>query len=180
MNCSVIHITGASGAGTSTLGKAISDKYGYSHLDTDDFFWEPTNPPFSVKRDRKARQNLLKEAIEKAGRCVISGSLDGWGDIFIPRFELVVFLSADKDTRLQRLSAREFQRFGARIQPGGDMYRNHEDFIKWAAAYDVAGLEIRSKRLHEEWLKQVSCPIVRLNGALSCEENMKKLEGYLV
>lgn len=175
----VVHITGASGAGTTTLAKAISDKYGYTHLDTDDFIWEPTDPPFSMLRDRKSRQNLLKEAINQAEKCVISGFMEGWGNMFIPRIDLIVYLHTDTTIRLERLRTREFQRFGARIKPGGDMYRNHEDFIKWAAAYDVGGLEIRSKRLHEEWLKQVSCPIVRLDGASPCAENIKELEAYL-
>ncbi|MCP4754781.1 MAG: hypothetical protein GY866_28215 [Proteobacteria bacterium] len=34
------HITGASGSGTTTVGKVISEKTGFSHFDTDDFFPE--------------------------------------------------------------------------------------------------------------------------------------------
>lgn len=33
---SVIHIYGASGSGTSTLGRFISDQLGYTFMDTDD------------------------------------------------------------------------------------------------------------------------------------------------
>lgn len=38
-----IHILGASGVGTSTLGKALADKLNYCHLDTDDYYWLPQN-----------------------------------------------------------------------------------------------------------------------------------------
>ena len=31
-----IHILGASGSGTTTLGKEISEKWGHTHLDSDD------------------------------------------------------------------------------------------------------------------------------------------------
>ena len=41
-----IHILGASGSGTSTLAKAISLRHGHRFLDTDDFYWKPTDPPF--------------------------------------------------------------------------------------------------------------------------------------
>ena len=43
----IIYIYGASGSGTSTLGKYIRDKLGYFFMDTDDYFWQPTNPPYT-------------------------------------------------------------------------------------------------------------------------------------
>ena len=35
----------ASGSGTTTLRRALKEKYEYAHFDTDDYFWIPTNPP---------------------------------------------------------------------------------------------------------------------------------------
>lgn len=34
----VIHIFGASGSGTTTLGKRIADELGFKLMDTDDYF----------------------------------------------------------------------------------------------------------------------------------------------
>ena len=76
----VIHIFGASGAGTSTLGKKICDELGYFFMDTDDYFWEPTDPNYTVKRSFEERLRLMKEDIEKHDQIVISGSLVDWGD----------------------------------------------------------------------------------------------------
>lgn len=45
----VIHIYGASGSGTSTLGRKISEELGYKFMDTDDYFWLPTNPKYTTK-----------------------------------------------------------------------------------------------------------------------------------
>jgi adenylate kinase family enzyme len=45
-----IHITGASGSGTSTLGQALAESVGCPWLDADDFFWLPTDPPYTDKR----------------------------------------------------------------------------------------------------------------------------------
>jgi len=69
----IIHIFGASGAGTTTLGKAINQRYGHTHLDTDDYFWLPTNPPFVTSREREERTKLLGEDILKRENCVITG-----------------------------------------------------------------------------------------------------------
>jgi adenylate kinase family enzyme len=178
MGCNVVHITGAYGSGTTTLAAAISEKYGYKHLDTDQFFWVTTEKPFRIKRERAARQNQLLAAVEKAGRCVVSGSLTDWGDIFIPMFDLVIYLNTPKDIRIKRLRDREVARYGARVQLGGDLYQDHENFIALAAAYDNGSMDIRSAQRHQEWLKRVECPVVELDGSLPCEENLKKLEAY--
>lgn len=171
----VIHICGASGSGTTTLANVICERFGFLHLDTDDFFWEPTDPPFTTKRTSELRQKLLAEAIESSERCVISGSLCDWGDIFISKFNLVIYLHTDTSIRIERLRAREFSNFGARILPGGDMYEAHDVFIRWAAAYDTGGLEIRSAMMHREWLKLCSCPVIKLDGASNIQENLKSI-----
>ena len=51
MDRQVVHIYGASDSGTSTIGKFISNKLGYFFMDTDDYFWESTNPPYTIKRN---------------------------------------------------------------------------------------------------------------------------------
>ena len=55
-----IHILGASGSGTSTLGTEISKTFGFTHLDTDNYYWLPTNPPFTMPREREERIALME------------------------------------------------------------------------------------------------------------------------
>ncbi|HEX3021110.1 MAG TPA: shikimate kinase [Lachnospiraceae bacterium] len=130
----IIHIYGASGSGTTTLGRRICDELGYTFMDTDDYFWMPTNPMYTTKRDREERIALMRNEIEKANNVVISGSLVDWGDVLIPLFTLVIRLETDTDVRIERLGIREKQMFGKRIEVGGDMYENHKEFIEWARA----------------------------------------------
>lgn len=172
----VVHILGASGAGTTTLGKAISVKYGYSHFDSDDYFWIPTNPPYTTKREISDRQKLLSEAIARAEKCVLSGSLCGWGDVLIPQFELVIFVDTPTDLRIKRLKEREYRHFGDRILPNGDMYDNHAEFIEWAERYDTAGAEQRSRIMHMDWLKKLNCPVVTVDGTKPTDEMIKQVE----
>jgi adenylate kinase family enzyme len=163
-----IHIFGPSGSGTSTLGRALAKKLDYRFLDTDDFYWLPTDPPFHMKRAIPDRLNLLTRELETPG-WVLSGSLSGWGDPLVPFFDLVVFLYTPPEIRLARLRARERDRYGpARLEAGGDLHEKHVEFLDWAARYETAGLEIRSLFRHEQWLDELKTKtrLLRLDGAL--------------
>jgi hypothetical protein len=107
---------------------------------------------------------------------VLSGSLCGWGDVAIPLFELVVFLWVPQHRRLERLRQRERERYGERILPGGDMYEQSQAFLAWAASYDDGDLNIRSRRLHEQWLGTLPGPILCFEGEYSIEEQLAMLE----
>jgi adenylate kinase family enzyme len=170
-----IHILGASGSGTTTLGRALAEHLHCLHFDTDDYFWLPTDPPYTQPRERMKRAQLLMDDITAQEHWVLSGSLCGWGDIAIPRFELVVFLSIPHDVRMARLRRREQARFGERILPGGDMYEQSQEFLAWAASYDAGGVDIRSRRLHEEWLSTLPCPILCFEGEYTIEEHLAVL-----
>lgn len=180
MSVKIIHILGASGSGTTTLAQAIERKYGYKWLDTDHYLWLPTDPPFTASRPYEKRIPLMMASIEENHKCVISGSLCGWGDIFIPQFELVIFIYTPSDIRRKRLKEREYERFGERIRKGGDMYDGHTKFIDWAMAYDTGDIEERSLKSHEEWLKHLFCAVIRLDGTDTIEQHLNQLEKYLI
>ena len=172
-----IHITGASGSGTTTLAKAIAATHGHRHLDTDDFFWMLTNPPYQHVRPREERLAMLQEALSKSTTWLLSGSLCGWGDVLIARFDLVVFLLLDPEIRIARLREREAKRFGeAAIAPGGVRHNELQKFLDWAAQYDAGGLDMRSRSLHEEWLRLLPCPVLRPDGALPVNEMVVAVE----
>lgn len=169
----VIHIYGAAGSGTSTLGKYISEKLGYYWMDTDDYFWQPTNPPYTIKRDVPKRLALMKKDIAKWDKVVISGSLVDWGDELIPLFSLAIRIETETDIRITRLQKRERECFGTRIDVGGDMYENHKEFIEWASAYDNGDLDMRSKAKHDEWQKLLQCKQIELDGGETLEHNFE-------
>jgi adenylate kinase family enzyme len=166
-----IHVTGAAGSGTTTLGKALAAEHGITHLDTDDFFWLATDPPFSEIRPEAERLRLLSEAFDKAGSWVLSGFLGPWSIPLHHHFDLVVFLLVPTNLRLARLRARENSRpDAARYAPGGDRHAEFERFIAWAAAYDEGGPNMRSLINHEAFLRRMTCPVVRLEGERSLDQ----------
>jgi adenylate kinase family enzyme len=168
-----VHIFGASGSGTTTLGGALSRKFDCPFFDADDYFWVPTSPPFEKKRERKKRQKMLINDLQMNSRWVLSGSLCGWGDIAIPFFDLVVFLWVPKEIRISRLQNREIERYGVEvIQENGSMYQKSKEFTKWAAAYDEGDSNMRSRKKHEEWLNSIPCKVLRIEGNLSVDEQL--------
>jgi adenylate kinase family enzyme len=174
-----IHILGASGSGTTTLGRALAERLHYAHFDTDDYFWVPTDPPYTQQRERTRREHLLMEDVTTHGSWVVSGSLCDWGDGAIPLLELAVFLWIPHALRMERLQHRERQRFGERIMPGGDMYEQSQAFLAWAASYDEGDLTMRSRRRHEQWLSTLLCPIIRREGVYTIEEQVDVLMGKI-
>jgi adenylate kinase family enzyme len=168
-----IIIFGASGSGTTTIGRELARLLGCKHFDIDDYFWENTSPPFIVKRPLEERINKLKTDLTE--NFVLTGSMLGWSETFEPLFTTAVYVTTPTDIRIERLTRREFERFGDRILPGGDMYDNHREFIEWAKTYDYGGEEQRSKLSHEKWLNTLTCPVLRVDGTRDYRVTAKEI-----
>ena len=153
-----IHVLGASGAGTTTLGRALAQSLAIAFFDTDDFYWIPTDPPYVEKRPVPERVASLRTHLMLHERWVLSGSLVSWSAQIELLFTHIVFVSLSDDIRLERLAARERYRYGARIQPGGDMHAQSQDFLAYAALYESGRMDVRSRALHEYWLQRCDCP----------------------
>ncbi|NVO27737.1 adenylate kinase [Donghicola sp. C2-DW-16] len=158
-----IHITGAAGAGVSTLGQKLSRELDLPLLDTDDYYWKPTKVPFTEKRTVPERLDMMRAA-QPAGGWIVAGSLMGWGEELVQNADLVIFIYTPHDLRMHRLKARETRRYGSRIAEGGDMYLIHECFMGWASRYDDPCSKGRSLTCHNNWLDQMGLPVLRLDG----------------
>ena len=166
----VIHIFGASGSGTSTLGRALAEKTGFRFMDTDDYYWLPAEPMYTLKRPIPERLALMARDLDECSDAVLSGSLAGWGDPLIPRFTLAVRLVTPTPVRMERLKQREYARYGRRILPGGDLYEQSQAFLAWAAQYDDGLPPLRSRALHDLWQQKLFCPLLTLDGTLPLDE----------
>jgi adenylate kinase family enzyme len=174
-----VHITGASGSGATTLGSAFAQAHVLKHLDTDDYFWAPTDPPYQQIRPREERMARLGPDLAVHPRWVLSGSLVGWGDPLRPLFDLVIFLYIPAELRLERLKKREIARYGAAsLHPGGRMHDHHVEFMAWAARYDDGDESVRSLLLHNRWLADLECPVIRLEGDMTVGERLERIEEH--
>jgi adenylate kinase family enzyme len=161
-----IHVTGASGSGVTSLGRASADALAVPHHDTDDYFWRPTVPPYREQREVSERLRLMRKMFVPRADWVLSGGLDGWGDKIIPHFDLVIFLATPHELRMQRLRAREAAHFGAdAVAPGGWRHEETESFIEWASHYEDGTRKGRNLARHQAWLARLPCPVLRLDGS---------------
>ena len=163
MNPCRVLVLGATASGTTTLARALADRWSVPHADTDDYFWVPSDPPFVEKRDEARRLELMQELFLPRRAWVLSGSVMGWGESLLDHVDVLVFCSLDPDVRLERLRAREAVRYGDRIRAGGDLATTHEEFVTWAAGYEVPDFPGRSRTLHEAWMTRFSGPVVRVD-----------------
>jgi adenylate kinase family enzyme len=165
-----VGITGAPGCGATTLGKALAARLDAVHIDTDDHLWEASDPPYRRKRAVSERRRRMAAEQARIGRWVVSGTLDSWAEGVAAEADLIVFLEAPTDIRIERLRQRERGRFGASLLPGGAMHRTHVEFVEWAAQYERGTQPGRSRPRQERWLAGLGTPVLRLDATRSSEE----------
>lgn len=59
------------------------------------------------------------------------------------------------------------------------MHETHSGFMRWAAAYNEGGPELRSRARHEVWLAGLACPVPRLEGDEPPEERLAAVTRWL-
>jgi adenylate kinase family enzyme len=168
-----IHIMGASCAGSTTLGNALGRRLNIPYLDTDDYFWAPSKIPYTIKRAPVERINMLKNDVEAHTDCIVGGSLVSWGDEWKELFDLIVFLYIPQDIRLERLKAREFERYGDQIYTDPERIELYRNFMEWAAKYEDRTFTGRNLQLHEDWLNAATGKVVEIRGDTTIEERMQ-------
>jgi len=174
-----IHVMGASCAGSTTLGNTLAKRLGYTYLDTDAYYFVPSDIPFSVRRDPAERIAMMKADFEANDDVIVGGSLVSWGDDWHTRFDLVVFLYVPHDIRMQRLHARELERYGDKIFT--DPYRaaQYKKFTAWATGYDDNSTDGRNLNVHQVWLGKLNCPILKIEGDTSVDERVKRVMDFI-
>ena len=174
-----ILIIGASGSGTTSLGKALSQQTSFPHLDIDDYYWKPTHPAFQEKISVPKRQENLQKDFERHEDIIVSGSLVSWGNYWKTAFDLVVFVTLDKTIRMQRLQQREKERYGDTLETDPISQERSQAFLAWAARYDDPTFTGRSIKVHRDWLATFSCKVIEVDSIVSTEKNTAKVLQFL-
>jgi hypothetical protein len=101
----------------------------------------------------------------------MSGSMFSIREHFNPMIDLAVMLTTSTEVRLERLKRREYEEFGDRIHPGGDMNESYEKLLRDAAAYDTTQDEsVSSRYQHEIWAAELP-NVLRMNGEDDIQKN---------
>ncbi|SEW42675.1 P-loop NTPase family protein [Chitinophaga arvensicola] len=166
-----LHLFGASGSGVTTLGNALAAQLNIPYFDSDAYFWESTDPPFTIRRNAAQRNALIRADLDKQPDWMVGGSIINWGDTVFPSFDLIVFLWLPPEVRMARLLKREQERYGDRISLNPDRKKQHQEFLAWAADYDHdTGIATRTLNAHEQWMQKQTAPVLELRGDKTIRE----------
>lgn len=164
-----IIVCGLNGAGKSTLGKALAERLGFTFLDNEQLYFPHRGPneAYCSPRSREEAEALLLQELEPHKDFVFAAVKGDYGEAVLPFFRLAVHLRVPREERLRRVRERSFQKFGARMLPGGDLHQQEESFFHMAAA--------RPEDLVENWLRTLRCPAITVDGTKPIQENVEYL-----
>lgn len=164
-----ILVCGLNGAGKSTLGRLLAARLGYDFIDNEDLYFPKTDGSylFASPRSREDAVRLLEEKIAGNSRFVFAAVTGDYGDRLIRSLTCAVLLGVPKQIRSRRVRERSFARFGERILPGGDLFVKESE---WFSLVDS-----RPEELVTDWLKNLPCPVIRLDGTLPPGQNVETL-----
>jgi len=175
-----VHIFGASGSGTSTLGAALAHALRLKWLDTDSYYWYPTDPPYRKKRPIAERLELLEQTFAAAPEgWVLSGAMESWCAPIQHYFDAAIFLYINAEERQKRLHLRALDRHGDKALPGGEYYEGEQEFQEWAKHYDSGHLGGRSLKRHRAFIEQLRCPVLELESDAPVEVLLQKAKTFL-
>ena len=162
-----ILISGAPGAGKTTIGKELARKLNYKHIEIDDYNWRlDAEVPYTIARPIEESHEHLLNDIVKSPQLVVSGSMWIGRERFTPFFDLAIFINAPAEIRVDRLRSRQLSLHKERVLEGGDMYEGNNRFLESAASYDMN----YRKTQHDLWKSEMSCPVIYADGTESISD----------
>lgn len=161
-----IIVCGLNGTGKSTLGKALADKLDFHFIDNEDLYFSSMNNqyPYDFPRSETEAKQILLSEIDAYGNFVFAAVKGDFGAEILPFYKYAVLVETPKYVRIQRVKNRSYQKFGKRILPGGDLYEKEKKFFDF--------IKNRNENIVKEWLQSLPCPVIRIDGTKSIEENI--------
>lgn len=161
-----ILVCGLNGSGKSTLGKVLARKLNFHFIDNEELYFPKTdaNYTYADPRTHAEVEKILWSEISTYENFVFASVKGDYGENICSLFQYAVLIDVPKDTRMQRIRNRSFQKFGERMLIGGDLYEQEEKFFDFAKS--------RPENTVEEWVRSVKCPVIRIDGTKPVEENV--------
>ena len=168
-----IMVCGLNGCGKSTLGKALAEELGFHFIDNEYLFFSRTaiDAPYTNPRSREEAQNLFAQEVCKHKNFVFASVTGDYADDINNLYQYAILIDVPKKVRMQRVRNRSFKKFGNRMLQGGDLYESEEAFFEY--------IEKRPEDHVQKWVESLNCPIIRVDGTKSIEENIDFIKWFM-
>ena len=138
-----IHILGGPGSGKTSAGVALSQRFGFPHLNLDEIFWEQEATTFGLKANPQVRDAALAEFIAQRAWVVEGAYVGQW---LLPSFsaaDVVIALRPAVLVRDWRYSMRWLKRklrILPRLQNKQETLRGLGDLYRYNHRYDRSNI----------------------------------------
>lgn len=163
-----IYILGDKGPFSKELGENLSKKIKYDHFHTKDYRYK-TIDSITKERDPDESIVLLAYDIKRSYNYIVSGSLQGWGEIFLKKFEMVVFL----ENKSQYLSNTDV--FFSKSQNNEEPEKQKADLSEWTRRISAQNEQSRIKTLHKDIILNSGSIAINISTELSIEDATNKI-----
>ncbi|MGQ5522902.1 hypothetical protein ACUHMQ_06530 [Chitinimonas sp. PSY-7] len=106
-----VWITATTGAGKTTLARALGQRWHIAHIELDALYWEPGWQPAELEVFRQRVMHALR-----APGWIVDGNYSAVRDLYLPQTDLVIWLDYGFWRNLSRLLGRTVRRVG-RAEP---------------------------------------------------------------
>ncbi len=158
----IIHIMGASGSGTTSLGEYLAKKLDFEVIESDYYKWEQTIPEFQIMRKKEESDRLLIDKIKSSKDLIISGSLHS-NPVTFPYIDLIIYLKCPTKIRMERILKRDKELGRNSLESDGEVKENFLGFLYLAKNYNKLGEDKRSKRSQKIVIKESHAPVIYVN-----------------
>ena len=158
-----IIVFGLNGSGKTTLGRELARILGFKRMDAEDYYFRESAIPYSDARSKDEVIKLMLADIEKYGSFIMSSVAGDYGAEITEMYKLAVYITAPFELRMARVEQREHDKFGDRVQVGGDMYEQRLKFRNFVAARSIAPIE--------QWAETLACSVIRVDGTIDWRIN---------
>lgn len=162
---SKIMICGLNGSGKTTLGKSLAMVLNYRHLDVEDYYFpNEDNYKYKTALTTEKVTKKIEEDFNKYNNIVFTACKGDYGNIS-SKYDVVIYIHLDRETRLKRVKQRSYNQFGSRIFKNGDLFEKESKFFNMV--YNRDELDIIN------WFNKLECYKIEIDGSKSIDENIK-------
>ncbi len=178
----IIHIMGASGSGTSTIGEFLGKELDFEIIESDFYKWKQTIPEFQEMRPIEESNRLLLEKIKESKNLVITGSLHS-NPITFKYINLIVYLKCPTRVRIKRIKSRDVLKGRNSLEADDKVKENFLKFLDNAKNYNKIGMDMRSKASQKWVISSCNVPVINIRTNKSMDkvhsQVLKKVRKYI-